>query len=137
IVDLCVDQPTLDNIYCDVTGRSATTGYVNDFTVIPENVASYRTAGLDVVLDYRFSPSDSLGTFNVRLVGNMLDRLEFVPSAGAALENEMHNWEYPAPKYSANFDLTWAKGPLTLNYGINWWSKTRRVTLEAEQANPD
>ena len=137
VVDLCVDQPTLDNIYCDVTGRSATTGYINDFTIIPENVASYRTAGLDVVLDYRFSPSDSLGTFNVRLVGNMLDRLEFVPSAGAALENEMHNWEYPAPKYSANFDLTWAKGPVTFNYGINWWSKTRRVTLEQEQANPD
>jgi len=29
------------------------------------------------------------------------------------------------------------QGPFTLNYGINWWSKTRRVTREQEAANPD
>jgi Outer membrane cobalamin receptor protein len=137
VVDLCVDQPTLDNIYCDVISRSASSGYINDYTIIPENVASYRTSGLDVVLSYDFSPSDALGQFNVRVAGNMLDTLEFVPSAGAEVENEIHSWDYPAPKYSGTFDLTWKKGALTANYGINWWSKTRRVTLEQEQANPD
>ena len=140
VVDLCYDQPTLDNIYCDVISRNATgttdRGFINDFTVIPANVASYETAGLDVVLDYRFEPGN-LGKFNVRFVGNMLDKLQFVPSLGADPEDELHAFDYPAPKWSANFDLTWTKGPVTLNYGINWWSKTRRVTVEQQRANPD
>lgn len=137
VVDLCVDQPTLDNIYCDVIDRSSTTGYISFFTIIPENVASFETAGLDVTLNYRFEPFENAGTFNVRFVGNYLDKLQFVPSAGADPENELDDWERPAPKYSANFDLTWIKGPLTVNYGINWHSKTRRVTREEEAANPD
>ncbi|MCW2413246.1 MULTISPECIES: TonB-dependent receptor plug domain-containing protein [unclassified Sphingobium] len=140
VVDLCYDQPDLDNIYCDVIARKASgagQGYISTFTVIPENVASYETSGLDFVVDYRFVPEGDVGTFNFRVTGNVLNKLQFVPSAGADLENELHNWEYPAPKYTANFDLTWQKGPFTLNYGLEWWSKTRRVTLKQEQANPD
>jgi outer membrane receptor protein involved in Fe transport len=137
VVDLCYDQPTLDNVYCSVTQRSATTGYISFFSIIPENVASYQTAGLDVVLDYTVKPSEAIGTFNVHLAGNYLDKLQFVPSVGADLENERDSALYPAPEYSATFDLTWAKGPVKVNYGINWWSKTRRVTREQEAANPD
>ncbi|MBO9623443.1 MAG: TonB-dependent receptor [Sphingomonas sp.] len=137
VVDLCVDQPDLDNIYCNVIDRSPTTGFVSFFTIIPENVASFETAGLDVELNYRFEPFDNAGTFNIKLVGNYLNKLQFVPTAGADPENELDSWEYPAPKYSANFDLTWVKGPLTMNYGINWQTKTRRVTREQEAANAD
>ena len=43
---------------------------------------------------------------------------------------------YPAPRYSAVLDLTWNKGPLTVNYGINWWDKTRRVTPRARSGEP-
>ncbi len=137
VVDLCYDQPTLTNDYCSVVQRSATSGYISFFSIIPSNVASYQTAGLDVVVDYRFKPSDALGTFNLHMAGNYLNKLEFVPSTGAISENELDSALYPAPKYSATFDLTWMKGPLTINYGINWFSKTRRVTREQEAANPD
>lgn len=137
VVDLCVDQPDLDNIYCDVISRSPTNGYVSFFTIIPENVASFETAGLDVNLNYRFTPFDNAGTFNVQLQGNYLNKLQFVPTAGADPENQRDSSAYPAPKFSAMFDLTWIKGPVTMNYGINWWSKTRRITREQEAANPD
>lgn len=137
VVDLCVDQPSLDNIYCDVISRSPTTGYVSFFTIIPENVASFETAGLDVNLNYRFTPFDNAGTFNIQLQGNYLNKLQFVPTAGADPENQRDSSVYPAPKFSAMFDLTWIKGPVTMNYGINWWSKTRRITREQEAANPD
>lgn len=137
VVDLCVDQPDLDNIYCSVIQRSATTGYVSSFTIIPENVASFETAGLDVRLNYRFEPFADAGTFNVGLTGNYLNKLQFVPTAGADPQDELASSAYPAPKYSAMFDLTWVKGPTTINYGINWQSRTRRVTREQEAANPD
>jgi outer membrane receptor protein involved in Fe transport len=136
VVDLCYDQPTLDNIYCDVIDRSGTTGFISDYTIIPQNVASFKTAGLDVTVNYTFEPGD-LGRFNARLVAGYLDQLEFVPSVGADPENELYSAVYPAPRYTAVFDLTWEKGPLTLNYGINWFDKTRRVTREQEAANPD
>lgn len=136
IVDLCYDQPTLDNIYCDVTARDPDSGFISDFTIIPQNVASFSTAGLEVTVNYRFEPGN-LGRFNVSLVGGYLDQLEFVPSVGADPENELDSSVLPAPRYSAVFDLNWSKGPVTLNYGINWFDKTRRVTREQEAANPD
>ena len=136
IVDLCYDQPTLDNIYCDVTARDPTSGFISDFTVIPQNVASFKTAGLDVTVNYTFEPGN-LGRFNVHLIGNYLDQLEFVPSVGADPENELDSSLYPAPRYSAVLDLNWTKGPVTVNYGINWFDKTRRVTREQEADQPD
>lgn len=136
VVDLCVDQPSLDNIYCDVIARDPSSGFISDFTIIPQNVASFRTSGLEVTANYTFEPGN-IGRFNLHLTGGYLNTLEFVPSAGADPENELDSAAYPAPRYTAVFDLTWRKGPLTVNYGISWWDKTRRVTREQEEANPD
>ncbi len=135
--DLCYDQPTLDNAFCDVLARDPANGFISDYAVLPQNVASYETAGLDVGLQYQFEPFADAGVFNISLIGNYLDKLRFVPSQGAEIEDDKFLSTYPAPEFSAMFDLTWTKGPFMLNYGINWASKTRRVTIEQETANPD
>ncbi|MDE2411924.1 MAG: TonB-dependent receptor [Sphingomonadales bacterium] len=137
IVDLCYDQASLNNNYCALITRSPTTGFVSGYTVIPQNVASFKTAGLDFTANYGTDLSPSLGKVNLRFAGNYLDKLQFVPSLGADPQNEMDSASYPAPRWSATFDLTWKKGPVTVNYGINWWDKTRRVTREQQKANPD
>jgi outer membrane receptor for ferrienterochelin and colicin len=56
---------------------------------------------------------------------------------GAEVDNNLEESLYRAAKYSANGDLTWTKGPLTLNYGINYFSKTLRNTVEETKADPD
>ncbi|WEK48094.1 MAG: TonB-dependent receptor [Candidatus Andeanibacterium colombiense] len=137
IVDLCYDQPTLSNDYCALISRDSDTGFIGNYKVIPANVAAFKTAGIDMNLLYGHEISPQLGRVDLRLVGNYLDKLEFVPALGAETENEMDSAAYPAPRWSATFDLTWTKGPLSLNYGINWFAKTRRVTREQEAANPD
>lgn len=137
IVDLCYDQPTLDNAYCSLISRSPTNGFINDYSVVPQNVASFRTSGLDMNLRYRADLGEKAGRLELRFVGNYLDKLSFVPTLGADPQNEIDSAAYPAPRWSANFDLTWIKGPFTFNYGINWWDKTRRVSREQEAANPD
>ncbi len=144
IVDLCYDQPTLTNVYCDSLARSGSTGFISDYAIIPQNVASYETSGLDVTLNYRFEPFDNVGMFNLRFSGNYLHKLQFVPALGAETENQLDEPGYIrsastplAPKYSATFDLGWKKGSLSVNYGINWWTKTRRVTRDQQAANPD
>ena len=135
LVNLCYDQPSLDNVYCDSISRSTVTGYVNEFALTPENVASFDTEGLDVAFNYRFAPFSNLGSFNLKVNANYLHKLQFIATPGAEIDNqrELAN----RPKYSATGDLTWTNGPLTLNYGVNWFSKTRRFTRGVTEANPD
>lgn len=134
----CVDAPTLDNPFCELFTRSTTTGFINSFRVTAQNVAQFTTSGMDVVLNYRFTPIENAGTFNLRLVGGYLHDLTFVPSVGAAPDQDAGEIDpNSAPKYLGTADLTWTKGPLTLNYGLSWQSKVRRFVRETTRANPD
>lgn len=134
IVDLCVDQPDLNNVYCSSVSRSGTTGYVTDYLVGPQNVAAFETAGLDVTVNYTFDVGN-IGRFNVRAVGNYLDKLTFVPTPGADVENS--KFTTYTPEYSGTFDITWMSGPVSLNYGLSYFSKTRRYSEDQLRANPD
>lgn len=140
IVELCVDQPTIDNVFCDAVTRSAVTGGVSNFIIQPENVANFRTVGLDFDVNYRLNPADlgvrsDIGTFNFRLLGNYLHRLTFIPTPGADVDDD--RTEQFAPKWQVTFDLTWVKAPLTVNYGFNYFSKTKRYSLADLEGDPD
>jgi iron complex outermembrane recepter protein len=134
LAELCVDQPSLENAFCSGIERDPDTGYIVGFAVRPDNVASFRTAGLDVVVDYLL-PTDSHGAFRVQLVGGYLDRLEFIATPGADVDVDLGEQYYP--KFSGTLDLSWENGPLTLAYGINWYSKTDRWTREILAGDPD
>jgi iron complex outermembrane receptor protein len=134
LAELCVDQPSLDNPFCAGITRDPDTGYIVGFSVRPDNVASFTTAGLDMVFDYNISTA-SLGDFRVQLVGGYLDRLEFVATPGAEVDNDLEEQYFP--KFSANLDASWTRGPLTIAYGINWFSKTDRFERETLAGDPD
>jgi outer membrane receptor protein involved in Fe transport len=139
IAQLCVDQPTLDNVFCGGIVRQnggATPGFITGFTVTPQNVAEFRTAGLDVNLNYQLR-TDNAGTFNLAVVGNYLNRLEFIGTPGAETTNRRQENLYRAPKYTVTADLTWQKGPVTLNYGVQWFDKTLRFTNLEVSGNDD
>ena len=135
LVDLCVDQPSLNNPYCANVTRSGTTGFVSDYFLQPQNVAAYQTAGLDVTLNYLLELPSSAGKLNFALAGNYLNKLTYVPTPGADVENSRLNPRMPA--YSGNFNLTWALDAVSINYGLNYQSKTRRFTLDQITANPN
>jgi iron complex outermembrane recepter protein len=137
IADLCVDQPDLNNVFCAaITRQSGGTnaGRITNFLVQPENVASFRTRGVDFAVNYGFEPGD-LGRFNARVVGGYLDRLEFIGTPGADATDSRNT--PGAPKWVVTGDLTYKKGPLTLNYGINYFSKTQRYSRTLREAQPD
>ena len=135
LVDLCVDQPTLENQFCANVGRDPATGFVNDFLVGPANVAQFATSGADFTVNYGFQISPNLGNLNLRLAGGYLDSLEFIPSPGAEIDDDRE--EAFAPKWNGTLDLTWRDENLSVNYGLNYFSKTRRYTTEQQEANPD
>jgi iron complex outermembrane recepter protein len=134
LAQLCVDNPTLDSSYCAGIDRDPDTGYIVGFTVRPDNVASFKTAGLDVAISYLFD-TENLGGFKVQLVGGYLDKLEFISVPGAEVDNDLEEQYFP--KFSATLDMSWTHGPLTLAYGLNWFGKTDRFTRETLAGDPD
>lgn len=134
LAELCVDQPSLDNVFCQSVTRSGTTGYISSYFVQPVNVANFRTAGADFKLNYSFR-TEKLGSFSIGLVGGYLDRLEFIPTPGAQVDIDRE--EAYSPKWNATGDITWKMEGVTINYGVSWFSKTRRYELETLAANPD
>jgi iron complex outermembrane recepter protein len=145
LAELCVDQPTTDNRFCENIFRANGTGFVlgdgNDpaqrigFVVGPENVANFKTAGADFSVRYAFSPSESVGKFVFNLNGGYLDSFSTVPSIGA--ESDDDRLEAYNPKWRGAVSVDWEIGNFAINYGVNYFSKTRRFTTEQLVANPD
>ncbi len=140
LADLCVDQPTLNNPFCaNITRQNgaagtADAGNIIGFTVIPQNVAQFRTAGLDINLNYTLRTS-KVGTFNLSVIANYLDRLEFIGTPGADVTNS--RGQIGAPKYTVNADLSWKLDNFRLAYGILWTDKTLRYSNQAVAGDPD
>ena len=144
LANLCVDQPTLENVFCENIFRDPTTGFVLGdgadperrigFIVGPQNVAALRTAGADFTVRYAFSPGN-LGTFNISLTGGYLDKKTEVASIGADLDND--RLEAYNPKWRGYADIVWKLGGFTANYTFSYFSKTRRYLTEQLEGNPD
>ncbi|HEY0147674.1 MAG TPA: TonB-dependent receptor [Allosphingosinicella sp.] len=139
IANLCVDQPTLDNVFCEAITRNPGNnagfpGAINGFRVQPENVAQFRTSGWDLAANYRTSLG-RFGTLNLRAVGNILEKLEFIATPGGAVENSRNR--AGAPRHQVNTDVTWAYDKFQLNWGMNYFSKTRVLSYALEESEPD
>lgn len=143
VAELCVDQATLDNQYCDAivrqngAGGPADAGNIVSFNVGPLNVANFKTSGLDFTVSYRH-PTQSAGTFGVRVIGNYLHKLQFVPIPGADPVNEAYVASPSvSPKFQITTDLTWETGPFSLDWQINYASKLYRFDRQTVASNPD
>jgi iron complex outermembrane receptor protein len=140
LADLCVDAPSLDNVFCesiyrDETLGAETAGYIDGFFLSPQNVSRFTVAGADLTVDYTFIPASGWGRFDLRATAGYLDELTFVPMPGAETLNDRK--QPYAPKYMATGDFTWTKGDWSVNFGSSYFSKTRRYDAETLAAEPD
>lgn len=133
LAELCVDQATIDNPFCASIKREAGTGLIVDYSVQPQNVADFRTSGLELNVNYAFSLR-KIGDFNLKLVGNYLNKLTFVDSPGAAPRSTLG--ETYQPKYQAFANLSYQTGPFGFNYSLSWWDKTLRYSADRLAGNP-
>jgi outer membrane receptor protein involved in Fe transport len=134
MINLCVDNP-MPNQYCGLITRQTAfdpakptyrTGFIRDYLVSPQNVAAYTTSGADLNVTYGFTLLPEWGKFALRIDGNYLKDLTFTSLPGAQ-PTYNRNLAY-APKYSGEGDLTWYMGKWMVNYGVSFFSKTRRVS---------
>ena len=134
VAELCVDLPSIDNPFCRAITRRTGTGYVSAYTVQPENVAAFRTAGLELNVTYQVQ-TDTLGRFDLRFVGGYLHRLEQLPLPGAEV---VDNVDQPfRPQYNFVFSPTWTLGEVSLAYNLRWQNGVRRFSRFSTDDNPD
>ncbi len=134
LADSCIDQPNLDNVFCAGLTRDPVDGRINSFVLQPENVASFRTRGVDFNINYQFRPT-GLGTFSFVLAGNYLSKLTFIDTPDADVEDN-RTTKY-SPKWQNTLGLTWAASPVKIHYGFNYFSKTKRYSLVNLAGDPD
>jgi outer membrane receptor for ferrienterochelin and colicin len=56
---------------------------------------------------------------------------------GAQPTDFRNTYEYPAPKYAANFDASWSFHKLTLAYSLAWHSHVPRYTNDQIASDPN
>jgi outer membrane receptor protein involved in Fe transport len=130
---LCVDQPTLDNPFCGEVMRQQGTGQVVSYVTQPENVASFRTSGADLNVDYLLTTARA-GVFDFRFVGGYLHRLTQIPTPGAPLVNNAD--QFGRPKWNFNLSPTWTLGGLSVTYNLRWFDRTRTQARQATDDDP-
>ena len=114
LFELCVDQPSLDNVFCGTVERDPDTGYADSFLLIPQNVASFRTAGLDMVLNYRFAPSNWV--LQLPLCRRLFASPGFIPTVCAESTTTGRNL---CSEVFGEWRPDMDQRSVTLNYGIN------------------
>ena len=152
LANLCVDQQTTDNPFCaaitradaayfasnpTAAGLGFVIGSIVNYQVSPQNVASFRTAGLDVNFDYLLQ-TRSAGTFDLRLVGGYVDHINFVGIIGGPVNDGLdQRGQFKSPRWNANFSPSWTLGGVTLNYNLRWVDATYQFDLNTLAANPN
>lgn len=144
LAQLCVDQPTVDNVFCENIFRDPSTGFVLGdgadparrigFNVRPQNVAALATSGADFTVRYTFDTA-RVGSFVFNLTGGYLDTKTEVPSIGADVDNDIR--EAYNPRWRGSADVIWKLDKFTANYSFLYTSDTRRYTTEQLTGNPD
>ena len=152
LANLCVDQQTTNNPFCGAITR-ADSGYfasnptaaglgfvvgsIVNYRVSPQNVANFRTAGLDVNLDYLVTTKRA-GTFDMRLVGGYVDHINFVAITGGPVNDGLDQiGQFKSPRWNANFSPSWTLGGVTLNYNLRWVDAAYQYDLNSLAANPN
>lgn len=132
--EFCVDAPTIDNSFCNNITRSSVNGYISNYILRPENVAFFETAGADMTLTYAFQTAN-LGDFSLRGTVGFLDKFDYLPANGGIVDVDAG--ETGKPKWVGTGDVTWRKGPVSVNYGLNYVSKQLRFEHDVVAADPD
>jgi iron complex outermembrane receptor protein len=143
IANLCVDLPTIQNVYCDAVTRDPNRGNaIVDFTSGNVNLGAFETDGIDVGITYDMSLSNLFGAnagslrhsllwnhvFNNSEFPDPLDRGFELPDLG----------QLGVPENIVNYNLNYYRENLSISYQVRWQSSqfNSGVTPEDVAGNP-
>jgi len=135
IVDNCYDSSSLDNQFCALIGRNTDTSspQFNGLNFIRQtevNIAALETAGVDFSARYQFDVD--VNQFTIGVSGTWVDKLDefFDQTDPTAIDPEL--FEIQRPEWAGNLNVSWARGPMTLNWQTRYQSKQALRSVEIE-----
>jgi iron complex outermembrane recepter protein len=141
IAEECVDLSTIDNKYCGMITRATSGGHPGSISLISIkqiNVATYETSGFDYTISYRADTQDwfdsNYGMLNVHITGNILNSLLTTAKPGEVPKRGVG--QVSQPKYQMSFSLDWAYAQFDVNYNIDWFSSTYRLSYDRRTNDP-
>ena len=147
VINSCYDAPDLNNQFCDTLTRSSVNGIFTSGQRSTVNIAFFESSGVDLEINYAFDITDlfgsgsNLGDARIRLVGTKVDSLSVVPVPGGGADDELGELETflggAAPEDIVNFDLTWFRNDLSVNYQYTYRSSVLRLEKADLAQKPD
>ena len=132
IVDTCYDLATFPNDFCGLFTRNRTAGSptflgLNFLQQTQINFAKLETRGIDFQVNYGFDLGEN--NFNLQVGGNWTERLNrFFDPVDTTLVNPGLR-ELGAPEWAGFGSVTWNRGALTLNYGVQYIGSTAAASV--------
>ncbi len=127
IANLCVDLPTISNVYCDAITRDPNRGNaIVDFTSGNVNLGSFETDGIDVAVTYDMSLDDLFGVRAGELRHTLLwnyvfDNSEFPDPLDPNFElSDLE--QLGVPEQIVNYTLNWDRDAIGIAYQVRWQS---------------
>lgn len=107
VIDLCYTADSLNNRFCNLITRDATSGRIVELQNILENLDNVTREGIDFTLNYEVAIPQVPGEFGFRLHGThyLKDELTFQSLDGVQVNNELG--EIPNPKDEFRARLRW------------------------------
>ncbi len=135
ILNRCVDSEAgIGNEFCQLITRDAT----NNISLIvqtQQNIAALEANGVDLEGAYSFDAFD--GAARVRVLATVLDELNTFPFQSDPESEEQEAGGLGDPELSGQIDLSWARGPLAVNWSTRYIESMLRIDLEDFAVNPD
>lgn len=130
IVNNCFDLPTFPNQFCALFTRGPNLGF-NFLRQTQLNFARFETAGVDVNVVYNFALGQN--RFSLRATGNWTDKLNTFldPANPALIDPELGETGFP--EWAGVGSVSWARGPLSLTYRLQYIGKQALAGVEIER----
>lgn len=115
IMDLCVDSPSVDNIFCRLQARDPATGHLRSISSFNVNVARMRARGIDISLNYRRRVGP--GDLGLALSATYLLEHTTVTAPGIAGGRIAYAGQYDHPRFKGTMTARYRLGRVA--FGLN------------------
>ena len=145
ILDKCVDGPSTDNIFCPLVTRRAG-GAVGQFEITEIiqtvlNISRLEASGIDLELGYLWDLGDTFGgewgSLNFRLIGTHVYKYEDFDFEDDPQTADDERGEIGNPIDNALANVTYERGPLTVNWRVEYLDEMRLIENEAARERED
>lgn len=108
------------NVYCQLFGRSSTTGAINSISLNNQNLGQYKTSGIDFSVNWRI-PIDGLGrersSLNLNISATRLLDFKIQTFPGeSSIQYSGFIGDIGYPKWRTVEHITYDYGPITINF---------------------